>query len=107
MDVYCDWCYKFRNNWVDNLVSKEYKGNSVEISVKHISIKKKKLVTTNICRIFWVYKIKVVTSATSKFFMSNLLVNIFLVDLIMWSFKAKPKKVKKTKSKERKKDAKN
>jgi hypothetical protein len=41
MDVYCDWCYKFRNNWVDNLVSKEYKGNSVKISVKHISIKKK------------------------------------------------------------------
>jgi len=36
--------------------------------------------------------------------MSNLLVNIFLVDLIMWSFKSKQKKLKKTKSKERKKE---
>jgi len=31
-DEYCDWCYRLRNDWVDNLVSKEYKGNSVEIS---------------------------------------------------------------------------
>jgi hypothetical protein len=38
MDGYCDWCYKLRNDWVDNLVSKEYEGNSAEILVKHISI---------------------------------------------------------------------
>jgi hypothetical protein len=34
MDEYCDWCYRLRNDWVDNLVSKEYKGNSAEISGK-------------------------------------------------------------------------
>ena len=37
-DKYCDWCYMLRNDWVDNLVSKEYKENSVEISIIYIYI---------------------------------------------------------------------
>jgi hypothetical protein len=48
-----------RNDWVDNLVSKEYKGNSAEISGKlYIYIKKKNFVATNIYRIFWVYNLR-------------------------------------------------
>jgi hypothetical protein len=39
-DRYCDWCYRLRNDWVDNLVSKEYKENSTEISGKYIDKKK-------------------------------------------------------------------
>ena len=37
-DEYCDWCYRLINDWVDNLISKEYKGNSVEI-LEYIYIK--------------------------------------------------------------------
>jgi len=40
MDEYCDWCYRLRNDWVDNLVSKEYKGSSAEISGKLYIYKK-------------------------------------------------------------------
>jgi len=56
-DEYCDWCYRLRNDWVDNLVSKEYKGNSVEIS-EYIYIYIYNLVTTNIYHIFWVYNMR-------------------------------------------------
>jgi hypothetical protein len=56
-DEYCDWCYRLRNDWVDNLVSKEYKGNSAEISGK-LYIYIYNFVTMNIYHIFWVYNLR-------------------------------------------------
>lgn len=34
-DENCDWYYRLRNNWINNLVLKEYKKNSVEILLTH------------------------------------------------------------------------
>jgi hypothetical protein len=73
-DEYCDWCYRLRNDWVDNLVSKEYKENFAEIS-GNIYIN---LVTTNIYHIFWVYNLRLLQALC-------LSLSLFIINDIIFS----------------------
>jgi len=67
-DEYCDWCYRLRNDWVDNLVSKEYKENSAEISEKLYIYKKKfgNYEYVYIYHIFWVYNLRLLQKLKSN-----------------------------------------